>query len=76
MTNRRYAWTDTTCGTLPTIHGQLFDMVVKRVCASCNNGWMNQIDIAVEPYLRQLVGGSPCTIDAAGSQAIEPGPHG
>lgn len=29
----------------------LFSVVVKRVCAVCNNGWMNDLDSAVEPWV-------------------------
>ena len=29
----------------------LFSVVVKRVCASCNNKWMNDLDTIVEPWV-------------------------
>lgn len=29
----------------------LFEMVVKPVCDYCNNGWMNDLDTAVEPWI-------------------------
>jgi hypothetical protein len=28
-----------------------FELVVKRTCAGCNNGWMNDLDTHVEPWL-------------------------
>lgn len=30
----------------------LFELVVQPVCDYCNNGWMNDLDLAVEPWLR------------------------
>ena len=29
----------------------LFSIIVKRVCAKCNNGWMNSLDDVVEPWV-------------------------
>ena len=29
----------------------LFELVVKPVCDYCNNGWMNDLDSVVEPWL-------------------------
>jgi len=29
----------------------LFDVTVKWVCDHCNNGWMNSLDSAVEPWI-------------------------
>ena len=29
----------------------LFSIIVKRVCARCNNGWMNSLDELVEPWV-------------------------
>jgi hypothetical protein len=29
----------------------LFSIIVKRVCAKCNNGWMNDLDELVEPWV-------------------------
>jgi hypothetical protein len=29
----------------------LFSVTVKRVCAPCNNGWMNDLDSVVEPWV-------------------------
>lgn len=29
----------------------LFSIIVKRVCAKCNNGWMNSLDEVVEPWV-------------------------
>lgn len=29
----------------------LFSVIVKRVCASCNNKWMNDLDSVVEPWI-------------------------
>lgn len=33
------------------------DLKVKRVCAECNNGWMNDLERGVQPFLGNLVRG-------------------
>ena len=39
----------------------LFELVVKWVCDHCNNGWMNNLDSTVEPWiLDPLSDASPC----------------
>lgn len=30
---------------------RLFELKVRHVCAKCNNGWMNRLDLAVEPWV-------------------------
>jgi hypothetical protein len=34
-------------------------MTVRRTCKSCNNGWMSQLEVATEPVLAPMFGGSP-----------------
>jgi len=35
--------------------GELRDWQIKCVCASCNNGWMSQLDTAAEPVMKPLI---------------------
>jgi hypothetical protein len=41
-----------------------------RVCRDCNSGWMNDMEIAVRPYLEPMIRGAKCHIDAAGQHAL------
>jgi hypothetical protein len=38
------------------------DVAVRAVCASCNNGWMNDLDHEVEPLIVPLIRNQPCEI--------------
>lgn len=35
----------------------VFERTVKRACASCNNGWMNDLENRVEPVLSEMIRG-------------------
>lgn len=37
--------------------GRSFDMVVRDYCAACNNGWMSDLEVAVEPILGPMLNG-------------------
>jgi hypothetical protein len=41
-----------------------------RVCRDCNSGWMNDMEIAVRPYLEPMIRGAKCHIDAAWQHAL------
>lgn len=42
-----------------------FDLQVKAACASCNNGWMNDLENAVEPQLTAMIRGDSCRISSS-----------
>jgi hypothetical protein len=42
----------------PTVRRRRVDHVLRRVCGSCNNGWMSTLEQSVEALLTQLVAGS------------------
>lgn len=55
-----YTWVDYHSGrtrALPAGVTPFTEATVKRMCAPCNNGWMNAIDLRAEPVLRDLVNG-------------------
>lgn len=42
---------------------RLFEVIVKPVCDHCNNGWMNDLDVAVEPWLLDpYLDSQPCEV--------------
>lgn len=43
---------------------------VKVVCSNCNSGWMNQLEENVRGFLRDLIQGTPCVIDAEAQLAL------
>ncbi|OZC75204.1 hypothetical protein CH251_10540 [Rhodococcus sp. 06-462-5] len=43
---------------------------VKRVCAQCNNGWMNDLEVATEPTLWPMVHGKQTLVDAGSAQLL------
>ena len=43
---------------------------VKRVCGSCNNGWMSDLETAVEPFLGSLLKGNGRTLYKGGQNLI------
>src|SRR2546430_2251832 len=38
--------------------GNAFDQPLKSVCADCNQGWMNDLENEVEPFLAPMVEGN------------------
>ena len=38
------------------------ELVTRRVCRTCNNGWMNRLDVAAQPLLTRLLIGERFTI--------------
>ncbi|MBB5911280.1 hypothetical protein BJY24_000147 [Nocardia transvalensis] len=48
----------------------LYDWQVKTVCAPCNNGWMNDLDLAVETILVDLAEGRETEIVAARADSL------
>lgn len=49
-TDRAYKQRDHT-GNITTRPDPLFDQKVRRVCRTCNNGWMNDLDLHVEDWI-------------------------
>lgn len=49
-------------GRIVTTQGQL-DVVVKCVCAGCNNGWMSVLEEEARPTLTALIAGKPRELD-------------
>jgi hypothetical protein len=48
----------------------LGQMQVKRVCRSCNSGWMSQIEHAAKAPLTRLIKGNTMALSAADQQAV------
>jgi len=46
------------------------DAKVKRVCAQCNNGWMNEIEGRARPFLSSLIQGHGRTLYREGQQRL------
>lgn len=44
--------------------GRTYDLSVRAVCASCNNGWMSALEGRAMPVLTQLINGQATTLDA------------
>jgi hypothetical protein len=58
-------------GEFRRVKGQpLFDMVVKGVCEPCNNGWMSDVEGAVEPYVEGMLVGRGRLLHREGQAAI------
>lgn len=36
----------------------LMDVTVRSICATCNNGWMSDIEVQAKPILRRLIAGA------------------
>jgi hypothetical protein len=47
-----------------------FQMTVKNVCATCNNGWMERLEAVAQRVLTPLILGEPGQIDPADQGAI------
>lgn len=45
--------------------GTLLDVKAKVVCASCNYGWMNDLESGVRPFLPQMITGRDLTLPKA-----------
>lgn len=50
-------------------------MVVKRVCARCNGGWMSRLEEAAKPLLEQLVQGLATTLSPGDQRVIAAWAH-
>jgi hypothetical protein len=48
----------------------VFDATVKIVCASCNNGWMNDLENGVRPFLPDLINGRAVELTAGNQKAL------
>jgi hypothetical protein len=46
------------------------EFVTRRVCRTCNNGWMNRLDLAAQPLLTQLLTGERFTITRLADVAL------
>jgi hypothetical protein len=46
------------------------DETVGRVCASCNNGWMSELEVAVRPYLEPMIRGESGRSGPAGQVTV------
>lgn len=44
--------------------GNVFDIQVRAVCRSCNQGWMNAREQEVRPFLEPMIKGDPLSITA------------
>ena len=48
-----------------------FSIRVKRVCeTNCNNGWMNDLETAVRPFLKPMIGGVAKPLYRGGQEAV------
>ncbi|WP_329405457.1 hypothetical protein OG563_26715 [Nocardia vinacea] len=76
----RKGWTHTRWQSLPDADGMqesswqlqnsMYDWQVKTVCNPCNNGWMNEIDQAVESILFDLAEGRTVQITAEQAERL------
>jgi hypothetical protein len=48
----------------------MFSQEVNRVCEPCNNVWLDRIDCAVRPFLRWMIIGRDCALDAETQAAL------
>lgn len=46
------------------------DLVAKRVCASCNGGWMSRLETAAQPYLASMLSGHRRTYHEGGQSTL------
>jgi len=46
------------------------DAVTRKVCSSCNGGWMNDLEVAVRPVLASLIRGHGRTLYKDGQQRL------
>lgn len=46
-------------GSTTTWRTKRLDQTVKSVCANCNNGWMADLEVAVQPFLTPMLHGRP-----------------
>lgn len=46
------------------------DLKIKRVCATCNNGWMSALEVRVQPIIRKLIPDGPVRLSAREQQTL------
>lgn len=51
-------------------HGATHKKKVYVVCATCNNGWMNDLEKAARAYLEQMIKGELITLDQTAQRAV------
>jgi hypothetical protein len=42
--------------------GNVLDVKIRRVCKTCNNGWMSQLETRAKPLLEPMFDGTPVTL--------------
>lgn len=47
-----------------------FDLRVRCVCATCNGGWMSNLETAARPILEPLIHGQTCQLDGPAQQVL------
>lgn len=47
-----------------------FTTTVRQVCAACNHGWMNDLEVAARPVLTPLLRGEPSVLDVVDQQIV------
>jgi hypothetical protein len=50
--------------------GNAFNIQVRAVCASCNNGWMSRREGEVKPFLEKMIVGAPVTLTEADTETL------
>jgi hypothetical protein len=63
---QRAQWGD---GHVKRWSGRVYDQTTK-VCSSCNNQWMSQLETRADPWIRQLIRGAPEHLPTEGIDAV------
>lgn len=59
-----------TTGERRELKDSLFDQTLRKVCKPCNEGWMERLEVQVEPVLAALIMGEPTSLTQHEARAL------